>query len=113
MLGRLRYAIGVKKCMVEIGLNPVTLHPEYRKSVQDFAYLNRNTPEECAAAILYRLAISHRPDGYQLVLTDWLDRGLVRQRALRSAAQRFDGAADPGRPSDRPIVKRHRTAHPA
>ncbi len=87
MFGKLRYASGVNKCMAEIGLNPVAIHPEYRKSVQDLAYKNRNTPEECAAAIVYNLAITHRPDGYQLVLTDWQDRGLVRQRVLRSVAQ--------------------------
>ena len=87
MLGRWRYTSGVNKCMAEIGLNPVAIHPEYRKSVQDLAYRKGITPEECAAAILYNLALSHRPDGYQLVLTEWLDRGLVRQRVLQSVVQ--------------------------
>lgn len=87
MLGRWRYTSGVNKCMAEIGLNPVAIHPEYRKSVQDLAYRKGITPEECATAILYNLALSHRPDGYQLVLTEWLDRGLVRQRVLQSVVQ--------------------------
>lgn len=87
MFGRLKYANGVSRCMAEIGLSPARLHPAYRKGVQDAGYRNKNTPQECATAIIYNLAIGHRPKGYQDVLSDWLDRGLVRGPALRGVIQ--------------------------
>ncbi|MEM7445012.1 MAG: hypothetical protein AAF414_16950 [Pseudomonadota bacterium] len=77
----------MSKCMAEIGISPKRVHPAYRKDVQDASYRQRITPQECTTAIIYNLALDHRPDGYQLVLSDWLERGLVRRRVLQTVIQ--------------------------
>lgn len=84
MFGRIRYAFEVSRCIAEIGVNPSRVGRAFRKDLQDVGYWHKNTPQECATAILYHMAAIHRPDGYDIVLSDWIDRGLVRRDVLAS-----------------------------
>jgi len=84
MFHRLRYLASVRKCIAEIGINVHTIQPQYRRGIQDAGYQYRKTPQECATALLYNLASGHRPDGYDVVLSDWIDRGLVRREVLNT-----------------------------
>lgn len=98
MFRRLRYVVHVKKCISEIGINLHMIHPEHRRNVQESGYQHRKTPQECATALLYKLARGHRPDGYDVVLSDWIDRGLVRRDVLDEIVHSGSAAAEPGGP---------------
>ena len=88
MLGRIRYGFGVSRCIAEIGVQRSRVHPAFRREIQNVGYSYKNTPEECATAILYHMAAGQRPDGYDAVLSDWIDRGLVRRNVLESIVHR-------------------------
>jgi hypothetical protein len=80
----MRYVIRVKRCISEIGINLHAIKPAYRKGIQEAGFRYRNTPQECATALLYNMARGYRPDGYDVVLSNWIDCGLVRREVLES-----------------------------
>lgn len=79
MFEKLRYAVGVNRCMAEIGVRRKRIPHTFRRDVQDVGYSYNNTHQECATAILFTIAAPQRPDNYDVVLSDWVDRGLVRR----------------------------------
>ncbi|MEM8586722.1 MAG: hypothetical protein AAGG65_01580 [Pseudomonadota bacterium] len=84
MFGKIRYFRGVNRCIAEIGVDRGRVHPAFRREIKNVGYWYKNTPEECATAMLYHMAAGHRPEGYDVVLSDWIDRGLVRRNVLES-----------------------------
>jgi hypothetical protein len=79
MFDKLRYAVGVNKCIAEIGVRRGRIPTASKKDVRDVGYTHKNTHEECATALLFAIDAGQRPDNYDIVLSDWVDRGLVRQ----------------------------------
>jgi len=84
MFDRIKYAHGVNKCIAEIGVKPHCVNATFRKEIREVGYWFKNTPQECATAILYKVTAGQRPKDYDVVLSDWIDRGLVRRTVLET-----------------------------